>query len=596
MNCKFSIQLLIVTTILCRFYPNDVTITISEPSPTVRLVPLVNLNVLEVVSLAKRPSHLHFSLLRKSRCKQLLSICTILLSGDIELNPGPQIVYKFPCGVCAKPVKCNQKGILCEVCDNWIHTRCIGISDNEYRQLQSSEDPWCCKKCVSEAMPYADVPSDDSVFNSSLDRQTSVIVPPLSMTPVPTSLPLTILYANCRSLFYKLDELRVMIATHNPHMICLCETWLDETIDDSDLSLPGFHLVRRDRNRHGGGLVVYTQESLSCNTLLSHKQIEMLILEVSTSNLNLTCALVYRPPSSDATILHEIEESLERLPATKTKSLLLIGDFNINITVTSNPILSSIQATHNLKQVISTPTRNTLTTQSLIDHAYLSKGLRFTVTTISPLSTSDHCAVLLSLQSHLTARRTPNKRNIWLYQHADWDTANDKLASFSYDNTTNNCVTDVSTLWRSWYSHFMSTMKDSIPMRKTKISNNVPYLSQHLCKLLRKKHNLYSSAKKHPTASAWSKYNRFRNHVTSALRSAKTRFFNHLTKKLNSPRDFWKSYHKLSSKSSRIPGELHMGAVTESSPQGKANLLNNFFSSCFSPLPNHPTEAFPTLS
>ena len=32
------------------------------------------------------------------------------ISGDIELNPGPTI-YKFPCEICAKLVKSNQKGL-----------------------------------------------------------------------------------------------------------------------------------------------------------------------------------------------------------------------------------------------------------------------------------------------------------------------------------------------------------------------------------------------------------------------------------------------------------------------------------------------------
>ena len=32
----------------------------------------------------------------------------LLLGGDIEVNPGQ---WKFPCGICSKPVKSNQMGI-----------------------------------------------------------------------------------------------------------------------------------------------------------------------------------------------------------------------------------------------------------------------------------------------------------------------------------------------------------------------------------------------------------------------------------------------------------------------------------------------------
>ena len=35
----------------------------------------------------------------------------LLLSGDIEINPGP---VRYPCTVCAKPVRVNQRGVMCD--------------------------------------------------------------------------------------------------------------------------------------------------------------------------------------------------------------------------------------------------------------------------------------------------------------------------------------------------------------------------------------------------------------------------------------------------------------------------------------------------
>lgn len=35
-------------------------------------------------------------------------IAALLLSGDIQLNPGPN--WKYPCGICERPVEINQKG------------------------------------------------------------------------------------------------------------------------------------------------------------------------------------------------------------------------------------------------------------------------------------------------------------------------------------------------------------------------------------------------------------------------------------------------------------------------------------------------------
>ena len=37
----------------------------------------------------------------------------LLLCGDIQANPGP---VRYPCSVCKKSVKCNQKALLCDGC------------------------------------------------------------------------------------------------------------------------------------------------------------------------------------------------------------------------------------------------------------------------------------------------------------------------------------------------------------------------------------------------------------------------------------------------------------------------------------------------
>ena len=56
-------------------------------------------------------------------------IILLLLSGDIASNPGP---VKFPCGICNKPVRKNQRGIQCEDCIMWHHIKCIDLLVNEY--------------------------------------------------------------------------------------------------------------------------------------------------------------------------------------------------------------------------------------------------------------------------------------------------------------------------------------------------------------------------------------------------------------------------------------------------------------------------------
>ena len=78
----------------------------------------------------------------------------LLVAGDVEPNPGP---VRFPCTVCQKPVKCNQRGIQCSICANWTHAKCGSVSTEECVRLGEREDePWLCPNCVTSELPFAD--------------------------------------------------------------------------------------------------------------------------------------------------------------------------------------------------------------------------------------------------------------------------------------------------------------------------------------------------------------------------------------------------------------------------------------------------------
>ena len=76
----------------------------------------------------------------------------LLLSGDIETNPGP---VRYPCTMCGKPVKSNQRGIECSRCEKWTHAKCCGVSPEEYLRLGECEDElWYCPSCWTSELPF----------------------------------------------------------------------------------------------------------------------------------------------------------------------------------------------------------------------------------------------------------------------------------------------------------------------------------------------------------------------------------------------------------------------------------------------------------
>ena len=100
---------------------------------------------------------------------------------------------------------------------------------------------------------------------------------------------LKLFYFNARSIVLKLDELLTLVQCEHPDVICIVESWLKSDILDSEISIPGYQVFRKDRNRHGGRVLVYTRDELDCSTI-DHPftDLELLWLSVHRGNFRLT--------------------------------------------------------------------------------------------------------------------------------------------------------------------------------------------------------------------------------------------------------------------------------------------------------------------
>ena len=74
---------------------------------------------------------------------------SLLLAGDVQLNPGPQVNSVYPCGVCEDPVTWNCRGVACDNCSVWYHGSCMELCTNDFALLDKSNIQWLCHKCDS---------------------------------------------------------------------------------------------------------------------------------------------------------------------------------------------------------------------------------------------------------------------------------------------------------------------------------------------------------------------------------------------------------------------------------------------------------------
>ena len=78
---------------------------------------------------------------------------------------------------------------------------------------------------------------------------------------------LNLLYLNARSILPKLDELRALCVDNSYDIICIVESWLSDVVANTELNIPGFIIFRKDRNRHGGGIIAFVKNTLPCSIL-----------------------------------------------------------------------------------------------------------------------------------------------------------------------------------------------------------------------------------------------------------------------------------------------------------------------------------------
>lgn len=85
------------------------------------------------------------------QAKKTLCILVLLLSGDVQVNPGPRtgIANAYPCAICEYPVTWATSGVACGECLMWYHKSCMEMCSAEYATLNRSNVQWICHRCDS---------------------------------------------------------------------------------------------------------------------------------------------------------------------------------------------------------------------------------------------------------------------------------------------------------------------------------------------------------------------------------------------------------------------------------------------------------------
>ena len=193
---------------------------------------------------------------------------------------------------------------------------------------------------------------------------------------------LNVMHLNIRSLRSKLDSFISLISTMGCEfdIMSISESWLSDDIV-KDYCVPGYTLVFNNRqNMRGGGVAIYIKNKFKFsnrndldvnNKLVISKFVELQI----ANNKNIIVGCIYRTPSRDTNSYFNYFDHLSDILITEHNKLqIIMGDFNFDLLKLNSEIGVSDFLNHmtslSLYPIISTPTRITSNTKSLIDNIF----------------------------------------------------------------------------------------------------------------------------------------------------------------------------------------------------------------------------------
>ena len=93
---------------------------------------------------------------------------------------------------------------------------------------------------------------------------------------------LTIAYLNVNSIYGKADEVLILLETCQFDVLFIAETKIDGTYSNSLLVHSSYRIIRRDRKKGGGGILVYVRTNLTAYRRKSYKPegVESICLDI----------------------------------------------------------------------------------------------------------------------------------------------------------------------------------------------------------------------------------------------------------------------------------------------------------------------------
>ena len=421
-------------------------------------------------------------------------------------------------------------------------------------------------------------PGPNSTSNSSSTSTNTNI-----SFPCNTKSNIRIAHLNIRSLKSRehFTLLKDSVVSNNFDIFTISETWLDSSVNNESIHIPGYTLYRQDRGPHkpGGGLCVYIKKNYKVSSLenvssVSDNNFQQLWLKVqSRCYKSFVICTVYRPPSTPLNFIDDLANSLiESLLS--GLDVIILGDLNCNLLQDNaeSRALNDFCSTFNLTQLINKPTRATENGESLIDVVMTTNEKLIASNDVLMSTISDHNLVYISLKLK-KPRIKPCYVTIRSYTNYS---ADNFLRDLSYAPFhIISLFDDFNDQVDVFNELFLEVLSQHAPVKRVKIrSKPNPFITPEIRQLMRTRDQWRKLAGKTNDPFHWNGYRFFRQEVKREIRVAeKVHVRTQILDSNGNSNSIWKIINRC------LPRKQQDSFMASEDPTGLANELNDFFTS-----------------
>ena len=375
--------------------------------------------------------------------------------------------------------------------------------------------------------------------------------------------------------------LKDSVVSNSFDIFTISETWLDSSVNNESIHIPGYTLYRQDRGPHKpvGGLGVYIKKNYKVSSLenvssVSDNNFQQLWLKVqSRCYKSFVICTVYRPPSTPLNLIDDLANSLiESLLS--GLDVIILGDLNCNLLQDNaeSRALNDFCSTFNLTQLINKPTRVTENGESLIDVVMTTNENLIASNDVLMSTISDHNLVYISVKLK-KPRIKPCYVTIRSYTNYS---ADNFLRDLPY--TLFHIISlfdDFNDQVDVFNELFLEVLSLHAPVKRVKIrSKPNPFITPEIRQLMRTRDQWRKIARKTNDPLHWNGYRFFRQEVKREFRVAeKVHVRTQILDSNGNSNSIWKIINRC------LPRKQQDSFMASEDLTGLANELNDFFTS-----------------